>query len=334
MFKLGFLFLVLMTNSAVAGFSSYSLLTEIPVERDGGWDYLSVDEGSRRLFVSHGDQIMVIELDANKVVGEIKDTPGVHGFAIAADLGRGFSSNGREGKISIVDLKTLTTIQKVDAGQNPDAIIYNPAEHEVYAFNGKSQSVAVIDGQTGKLSATIPLDGKPEFAAVDPGLHKVFVNIEDKNTIVVIDSVSHQITATWPIAPGEEATGMDIDVKHHRLFVGCHNKMMLAVDAQSGKILDHIAIGAGVDANWFDPKTSLVFSSNSEGTVTIASVSSTGKFKAAQTLTTKARARTMALDKTTHRIYLPSAEFKPASDPKARPQPVPGTFKILVYGTK
>ena len=309
----------------------YSLTAEIPVERDGGWDYLSVDEAARRLYVAHGDQVTVVDLNSNKVVGEIKDTPGVHGFAIASDLGRGFASIGKEGKIGIVDLKTLATLSKVDAGQNPDAILYNPAEKEVYAFNGKSKSVTVINGKTGEFVSTIPLAGKPEFAAMDPILHRVFVNIEDNDTLVSIDSKTHQIAAIWPIAPGKEATGLSIDLARHRLFLGCHNKLMVMIDANSGKVLDSLAIGAGVDSTWYDSSSKLAYSSNSEGSVSIADAS-TDKLALVQNLATKPRARTMALDTITQKIYLPTVEYKKADDPKSRSQAIPGTFKILVFG--
>src|SRR5712691_11133599 len=194
---------------------------EIPIGGEGGWDYLSIDPAAHRLYVSHATHVVVIDTQSNKVVGDIPDTPGVHGFAIAADLGRGFSSNGRENKASIVDLKTLKLIQKVDTGENPDAILYEPGRHEVYTMNGRGKSATVIDAQTGKVVATIPLEGKPEAAQADPKAGKIYVNIEDQNAIKVIDMSSHKVTATWPIAPGESASGMAIDLEDHRLFIGC-----------------------------------------------------------------------------------------------------------------
>src|SRR5579864_5274274 len=196
----------------------YKLSKEIVIGGEGGWDYLSVDPAAHRLYVSHATKIVAIDTQANKVAGEIADTPRVHGFAIAADLGRGFASNGRENKVSIVDLKTLKTIQKVDTGENPDAILYEPARHEVYAMNGRGKSATVIDAQSGKVVATIPLEGKPEFAQADPKAGKVYVNMEDLNAIKVIDTATHKVTDTWPISPGESASGMAIDVPNHRLF--------------------------------------------------------------------------------------------------------------------
>ena len=180
----------------------YHFSKEISIGGEGGWDYLSVDPAAHRLYVSHATHIVVIDTQAGKVVGDIPDTPGVHGFAIASDLGRGFSSNGRENKVGIVDLKTLKLIQKVDTGENPDAILYEPARKEVYAFNGRGKSATVIDAQSGKVVATVPLEGKPESGQADSKAGKVYVNMEDLNAIKVIDTATHKVTETWPIAPG------------------------------------------------------------------------------------------------------------------------------------
>src|SRR5438874_6968303 len=249
----------------------YRFSKEIAIGGEGGWDYLSVDPAAHRLYVSHAAKVVVIDTQANKVVGEITDTPGVHGFAIAADLGRGFSSNGRENKVSIIDLKTLKLIQKVDTGENPDAILYEPARKEVYAFNGRSKSATVIDAQSGKVVATIPLEGKPESGQADSKAGKVYVNMEDLNAIKVIDTATHKVASTWPIAPGEAATGMAFDSATHRLFIGCDNKLMLMVDSTNGTIVYSVPVGAGVDSTWFDPATKLAFTSDGEsGTVTIA----------------------------------------------------------------
>jgi DNA-binding beta-propeller fold protein YncE len=313
----------------------YRFAREIPIGGEGGWDYLSVDPAAHRLYVSHGTKVVVIDTQANKVAGEIPDTPGVHGFAIAADLGRGFSSNGREAKASIVDLKTLKLIQKVDTGENPDAIMYEPGRKEVYTMNGRGKSATVFDAQSGKVVATIPLEGKPEFAQADPKAGKVYVNIEDLNAIKVIDTATHKVTATWPIAPGETASGMAIDLDNHRLFIGCDNKLMLMVDNTNGKVVYSVPIGDGVDSNWFDPAAKLAFSSNGEaGTVTIAHEESPTLLKVVQTLKTKRGARTMALDPSTHNIYLAITDYAPqAPGSKERPKAVAGTFRVLVYQT-
>lgn len=313
----------------------YKFSKEIPVGGDGGWDYLSVDAAAHRLYVSHATKVVVIDTQSGKVVGEIADTPGVHGFAVASDLGRGFASDGRENKASIVDLKTLKTIQKVETGENPDCILYEPVKHEVYTFNGRGKSATVFDANSGKVVATIPLEGKPEFAQADPKAGRIYVNIEDQNAIKVIDSAAHKVVDTWSIAPGESASGMAIDLATHRLFIGCDNKLMLMIDSTSGKVLYSVPIGEGVDSNWFDPGTKLAFSSNGgPGTVTIAREESPSTLKVIQTLKTRRGARTMALDPVTHTIYLSAADYEPqAPGSKERPKMVPNTFRILVYTT-
>lgn len=314
----------------------YAPLKEIPIGGAGGWDYLSVDPAAHRLYVSHGTKIVVIDTAADTVVGEIGDTPGVHGFAIAADLGRGFASNGREDKVSIVDLKTLQTIQKVGTAGNPDAIIYVPTTQEVYAMNGRGQSATVIDAKSGGIVATIPLAGKPESAAADTSANRLYINIEDRNSIAVVDTKAHTVVANWPIAPGEEATGMAFDRASHRLFVGCGNKMMLMVDSTNGKVISSVPAGDGIDATWFDPATHLAFSSAREGVVTIAKEESPATLVVKQTLKTAQGSRTMTLDPETHRIYLAAASFGPPAQPGAsgapgRPQAVPETFRVLVF---
>jgi YVTN family beta-propeller protein len=279
---------------------------------------------------------VVIDIDKDAVVGEITNTPGIHGLAPAPELQRGFTSNGRENKCSIVDLKTLQTIDKVDTDQGPDGMLYDPGQQEAYMFNGRGQSATVIDAKAGKVVATISLGGRPESAAVDPKGGRVYDNLEDKNEVVAIDSKTHTVADRWSIAPGEEPAGMAIDVLHHRLFVGCHNKLMLMVDNTNGKVVASVPIGQGVDFSCFDPGTQLAFSSCGDGTVTIAHEDSPDKLTVIQTLTTERGARTMALDPKTHRIYLASAKFEaPAAGApgggRERPRMVPDTFKILVY---
>jgi YVTN family beta-propeller protein len=303
----------------------YHFLKDIPIPGEGGWDYLFIDAEGRRLYVSHATRVVVVDIDKGEVVGEIGDTPGVHGFAVAPEMKRGFSSNGRGNQASIVELDTLKTIQKVDTGQNPDAIIYEPAQQEVYAFNGRSGSATVIEAKTGKVVATVTLAGKPEFAAADPKAGRVFNNLEDKNEIAVIDIKKHEVVDRWSIAPGTEASGMAFDAANHRLFIGCGNKLMEMIDTTNGKVVASVPIGDGVDACAFDPETKYAFSS-CDGTTTIAHEDSPDKLTVVQTLKTEPRARTIALDARTHNIYLPTAKFE------APRKMVPGTFKIVVYG--
>jgi len=307
---------------------------EIPIGGEGGWDYLTVDAAAHRLYVSHATHAVVIDTQAGKVVGDIPDTPGIHGVAIAADLGRGFTSNGRENKASMVDAKSLQTIQKIETQGNPDFIMYEPKMKEVYTFNGTGRSASVIDA-TGKVVATIPLGGKPEAGVSDPSAGRVYVNNETGNEVVVIDVAKHEVAARWPIAPGESAAGLAFDAKNKRLFIGAHNNKMLMMDSASGKILAEVPIGAGVDATWFDPGTGYAFSSCSTGTVTIAHEDSPEKLTVVQTLETATGARTMALDPSTHRIYLAAAKYTPppeGSPANARPTIVPGSMHLKIYG--
>lgn len=317
--------------------NQYKLLKEIPVGGEGGWDYLAVDQYARRLYVSHTTKVVVIDIDKDTVAGEIADTPGVHGIAIAPKLGLGFTSNGRENKASVFDLKTLKTNSKVDTGDNPDAILFEPGQQEVYTFNGRGNSATVFEAMTGKVVATISLSGKPEYAVAYPAAGRVYNNIEDKSEVAVIDTKTHKVVSTWPIAPGEEPSGMAFDAQHQRLFLGCGNKMMVMMDSTSGKVVASVPIGEGVDATKFDSATQLAFCSCGDGTVTIAHEDSPDKLTVVQTLKTEPRAKTMALDPKTHKIYLASAKFGAASDQpsggkKSRPSAVPGTFKVLVYG--
>lgn len=315
----------------------YRLLKEIPIGGDGGWDYLSVDAAAHRLYVTHADRVVVVDLDQDARVGEITALPGIHGFALAPDLGRGFSSNGREARASIVDLKILKTVTKVRTGENPDAILYEPGRHEVYAFNGRSRSVTVFDALSGNVTNTIALPGKPEFAAVDPQLGRVYCNIEDQNAVIALDTQTHRLVNTWPTAPGTEPAGLALDPVHHRLFVGCHNQRLVMLDSTNGAFLAAATIGQGVDATAFDPGTQYVFSSCGDGTVTITQLVAPDNLASVQTLATARGARTMALDPRTHRIYLAAAQYEAAPAPTSaaapqRPRIIPGSMKILVYG--
>jgi len=324
-------------NAAAANEGPYQFIREISIGGEGGWDILTVDSPAHRLYLSHATKIVVVDLEKNSVAGEITDMPGVHGFVAVPELGRGFSTNGKEGKASVVDLKTLKTISKIDTGENPDALVYEPQRHEVYVFNHTGNSATVIDAKTAKVVSTIALGGSPEFAAVDSAAGRVYCNIEDKSEVVAIDTTKHEVVARWPVAPGEEPSGIAFDAAHHRLFAGCHNQMMAMLDTESGKVVATVPIGAGVDSCAFDDATQLAFASCGDGTTTIAKEELPQKLAVAQTLKTEPRARTIALDPATHRIYLPSAQFKPPPPTApgatpARPTVVPDTLKLLVYG--
>lgn len=318
---------------------NYKWLKSIPIGGEGGWDYLSIDTDARKLYVTHASKIVVVDLDQQNVVGEIADTPGVHGFAIARELGQGFSSNGAESRVSVINLKTLKTITKVETGGNPDAILYEPVRSEVYAFNGRAKSITVIDAKSDQPVATVPLSGKPEFAIADAKNGRVFCNIEDNDEVAVIDTKSHSLIASWSLAPGKQPTGIAFDSAHNRLFVGCHNKLMVMLDSERGRIIATVPIGEGVDACAFDDATQLAFASCGDGTATIAKEETPDKLTVVQVLATERGARTMALDSKTQRLYTCTAQIDPtnasplAAAPR-RPSYVPGTFHLLVYGKK
>ena len=321
---------------AAAG-PGYHVTTTWKVGGEGGWDYLTADASARRLYISRGTHVIVLDLDSGKNVGDIPDTLGVHGIALAPELGKGFTSNGREGTVTIFDIKTLAPVgSKVKVGENPDAILYDPATKRVFTFNGRSHDSSAIDAATGKVLGTIPLDGKPEFAASD-AKGEIFVNIEDKSELVAIDPDKLVVKAKWPLAPCTEPSGLSIDRKNRRLFVGCDNKMMAVVDADSGKVIATPAIGGGVDATAFDDETGLAFASCGEGMLTVVKEESPSKFEVAENVPTARGARTMALDSKTHNAYTVTAKFgeRPAptaDNPHPRPPILPDSFVVLVVG--
>ncbi|MFZ0299007.1 MAG: YncE family protein [Candidatus Sulfotelmatobacter sp.] len=329
------LVLILTAVALAAAGPGYKVVTTYKIGGDGGWDYLIADAAARRLYVSRATHVIVLDLDSGKTVGDIPDTPGVHGIALAPELGRGFVSNGREGTVSIFDLKTLATLSKVKAGENPDAILYDPATRRVFTFNGRSQDSTAIDAAKGTVLGTIKLDGKPEFAASD-GKGEIFVNIEDKNELTAIDPSKLVVKSTWPLAPCESPSGLSMDRKNRRLFVGCE-KMMAVVNADTGKVLATPAIGDGVDATTFDDETGLAFASCGEGVLTVVREESPEKFSVAENVPTQAGARTMALDSKTHNVYLVTAKFGPppaatADNPHPRRAILPDSFVVLVVG--
>ena len=304
---------------------------------DGGWDYLKLDPESHRLFISRSTHVVVIDAESGKPVGDIPDTPGVHGIALAPDLGRGFTSNGKEGTVSIFDLKTLKPIGKVQAvGENPDAIIFDPATKRVFTFNSRSSDSTAIDAATGNIVGKIPLGGKPEFAVSD-GEGQIFVNLEDKSELLALDPKDLKVKSRWPLAPCESPSGLALDKKNRRLFAGCDNKMMAVVNADTGKVITTLPIGDGVDADGFDPDNQFAFASCGEGVLTVVKEDSPDKFTVAQNVKTESGARTMALDPETHKIFLVTAKFGPppaatTAQPHPRPAILPDTFEVLVVG--
>ena len=296
---------------------SHQITKKIPIPGQGSWDYLTVDEGARRLYVSHGTQVEVLDIDSGSIVGKIANTPGVHGIAIAPELGRGFVSNGQASTVTIFDLKTLNEIAQVPTGKKPDAIIYDSATSRVFAFNGGSNSATVIDAGTGKLAGTIDLGGGPEFAAAD-GSGYVFNNLEDENTVLKIDASKLTVEQRWKTSPCESPSSMALDRTNHRLFIGCRSKVMAVMNAETGQVITTLPIGDHVDATAFDPETKLIFNSNGEGTVTVIAQESADKYSVVETVKTLPRAKTMALDPKTHQLFLSTAEG--------------GQFEVLTVG--
>ena len=316
--------------------SGYHLLKKIKIGGEGGWDYVFDDSKDHRLYVSHAAKVVVIDTDKDTIVGEIPNTNGVHGTAVAEKLGRGFTSNGRDNSVTIFDLKTLKTLDTVKVGENPDSIIYDAATRRIFTFNGRSSNATAIDAASGKVIGTIALGGKPEFAVSD-GKGTIFVNIEDKSEVVAFDPNKLEVKNRWSIAPGEEPSGMAFDPQTRRLFVVCANEKMIVLNADNGKIIADLPIGEGTDAAAFDPKTKLAFSSNGAGTLTVVREDKGDKFTIVENVPTQRGARTMTLDAKTGKVYLPTAEFgatpaPTAERPHPRPSIVPNSFVILVFG--
>jgi DNA-binding beta-propeller fold protein YncE len=306
---------------------------------DGGWDYLTFDVDGHRLFVSRSSHVMVVDTESGKVSGDIPETEGVHGIALAPESGHGFTSNGRAGTATMFDLKTLKTLGKVETGKNPDAILYDPFSKRVFTFNGRSSDATAIDSAEGKAVGTVELGGKPETGVSDGAGH-VFVNVEDKSEIVEFDAKSLKVLAHWPVAPGEEPSGLAIDRAHHRLFAGCGNEKMVILDSESGKVIASPEIGKGVDAAAFDDATACAFASCGDGTLTVVHEKDPSTFEVLEHAKTERGARTMALDPKTHTIYLATAKFEEPKEAKEgeanqgrrRPSMVPGSFKVIVVG--
>jgi YVTN family beta-propeller protein len=311
----------------------YKVVKHIALGGDGGWDYVAVDSAARRVYVSRGTRMMVVDADSGKLLAEIPDTPGVHGIALAPELNKGFISAGRANKVVVVDLTTLKATGTVAAGENPDAILYEPGSKRVFAFNGRSKNVTVIDAESLKVLTTIPVSGKPEFAAYDGHKH-VFVNMEDKGTVAVIDAKGMKVTGEWSMAPCERPTGLAIDRKKGRLFAGCSgNKVMAVMDAKKGKLLASVPIGAGCDGTAFDPAAGLAFAANGrDGTVTVVGETAPGKFEALETVATQVSGRTIALDEKTHQLVIPAAKVQTPAAPGQRPMMEPGSFELVVVG--
>lgn len=323
------------SRCAGAAGGRYAVVDTMHLGGEGGWDYLTADGVAHRLYFGRSTKVQVLDLATGKIAGEIPDTPGIHGVALAPDLGKGFTSNGRDSSVTVFDLKTLATAGRIRIdGRNPDAILYEPVTRRVFTMNGGSANATVIEGATGKVLGNVALGGRPEFAVAD-GRGMVFVNLEDSSAVVGLDARSLTLGPRWPLAPGESPTGLAIDTASRVLFSVCGNGKMIVLDDRSGRVLAALPIGDRTDGAAFDATTKLAFSSNGEGTLTVVHEDSPTKFSVVDTVATRVGARTLALDPRTHRIYTATARFgeAPAATPERphpRPPMLPDSFVILV----
>ncbi|HEY8938029.1 MAG TPA: YncE family protein [Cyclobacteriaceae bacterium] len=328
----------LFTTQLCAQSPAFHLIKKTVIGGEGGWDYLTVDSENRRLYVSHSTQVEVLNADTHKKVGVITNTQGVHGIAIVSKAGRGITTNGKTNSATIFDLKTLKTIAEVPTGKNPDALLYDNFSNRVFIFNHSGGSVTAVDIKESKVLGTLNLDGEGVEAGVSDEKGTIFVNLEDNSEIVSFDAKTLTIKNRWKVTPGEEPTGLALDIKTHRLFTVCHNELMMILDSDNGKIIAQVPIGKHVDGAAFDPATGLIFTSNGEGSITVIKEISANEFKVIETIKTEAGARTITLDSKTHHIFVSSAQYgeTPAAtseNPHPRPSVVPGTFMVLEYGT-
>ena len=316
------------------GASHYKVETRYPVPGNGGFDYLTLDSAARRLYISHGTQVDVIDADSGKMIGTIADTPGVHGIALVPEFKHGFTSNGRENKVSMFDSASLKLIRKIDVGKGPDGIYFDPGTKRVFTNNHGSHNISVLDAKTGDVVGEVKLEGDGEQAVIgDDGL--IYVNSEDTAEVVAFDPKSLQVKKRFPIGVAKVPTGLAYDSKSKRLFIGCRNTpKMVVMDAVTGKVIKDFPIGSGVDYAGFDPQAKLIFFSCSDGTLSIYHEKSADEYEDAGAVKTQPSARTMAFDPKTKKVFLSAAEYveTPASDPSKRPQRTlkPDSFVIVV----
>jgi DNA-binding beta-propeller fold protein YncE len=332
--RIAFLCLLAVCTPLIAAEGSYAVDARIALTGEGGWDYLIVDGKAQRLYVARATRVAVIDLVTAQELAEIPDTPGVHGIALATDLNRGYITCGKSNVVKVFALGSREILATIQSGDGPDAIVYEPVTQRVFAFNGRGHSATVIDTRTNLVVATIPLAGKPEFSRADER-GNVFVNIEDTSELMRIDARTAAPTARWPLNHCQEPSGLAIDAVHRRGFSTCGNETLAITNLDTGAAVASLPIGRGVDGAAFDPDSQTVFSSNGEGTLSIVRELTPDRYLTVQTLVTQRGARTMALDPTTHRLYLPTAQLTPpvpasAENPQPRPAPVPGTFVVMM----
>ncbi len=335
-FKLFFLVFFVSTQYLLAQTGGVHLIKKTVVGGEGGWDYVAVASDARQLYLTHGNQVEVLNADTHEKIGVIADTKGVHGVAVVPKTGRGFTTNGRTNTVSVFDTKTFKTLAELPTGKKPDAVFYDAFSERVFVFNNAGSSATVIDAKTSTVIDSIALDGAPE-AGISDGKGTIFVNLEDKNVVVAFDAKTLKVKNRWSLDSGEEPTGLALDIKNHRLFSVCHNKLMVILDSETGKVIAKMPIGERVDGVVFDAQNQIAISSNGDGTLTVVKENSPSDFKVAQTVKTEVGARTIALDSKTHHVFVITAQFgeKPAPTPEnknPRAPVLPNSFMVLEYG--
>lgn len=320
--------------------SGYHLLKKYSIGGGDGkteyWDYITFDDSARRLYLSHGTEVKVVNADTGEVVGTIPGFQRNHGIVLVKELNKGFVTDGNAGQVVVFDIKALKVTGQIKVGEDPDCIIYDPASKHVFVMNGGSKDATAIDPATEKVVGTAAMGGRPEYAVAD-GKGTIFDNIQDKNEVAALDTHSLQIKSRWPIAPAERAASLTMDRQHRRLFIGGRNKTFAIMDADTGKVIQTFPIGDGVDANVYEPKTGFVFAATREGILHIFHEDTPDKFSLVENVTTEPGARNMALDPKTHDVFLDTADLgQPPAPTAQQPNPqapaIPGTFRLLVYG--
>jgi len=319
-----------------AGTGGYKILQKVSLPGDGGYDFLSVDNDARRVYLSHNNSVQVVDADSLKLIGTVEKVPHPHGIVVLPDLGKGFASSGDPGSVVVFDLKTFQHVAEIPTSADCDVILYDKPSGKVLTFNGDSHTASVIDPVADQLSKTVTLDGGPEVA-VSNGKGLIYDNVETLSVVLKMDAKTLKVLKSWPLAPGESPSGLSMDVKNNRLFSGCHNKNLVVMNAKNGKVIQALPIGDHVDGTAFDPSTGNIFSSNGDGTLTVIHEDSPNKYSVVENVQTLPGAKTLALDPKTGRIFLTVAkrEAPPAptkEDPKPRGKIVPGSFQLLVVG--
>lgn len=318
---------------------SYHLVKTYPLGGGDGkteyWDYISFDETTRHLYLSHGTEVKVVNADTGEIVGTIPGFERNHGIALVKDLNKGFVTDGNAAQVVVFDMKTLKVTGGIKVGEGPDCIIYDPASKRVFVMNGGSKDAMAIDPVAAKVVGTVAMGGRPEYAVAD-GKGMIYDNIQDKNEVAALDTRSLTIKSRWPSAPAASAASLTMDREHRRLFIGGRNKIFAIMDADTGRIVGSFPIGDGVDANVYEPKTGLVFASTREGILHIFHEDTPDKFSVVENVKTQPGARNMAFDPKTHNVYLDTADLgeppaPTAQQPNPQAPPIPGTFRLLVY---